>query len=292
MTRAARGDSMRALALLALLPACDDTLDQRLAIVDEPRVLAIISEPAEAKPGDTASYRALVASPDGPIVTPPAWAYCRAPKPPTEDNVVSTGCLDAGQLLALGSGDTATGVLPLDGCLRYGPDVPPGGFRPRDPDPSGGYYQPVRLDVEALLAFGNTRITCNLPTAPTELARRYSLEYVANKNPALLPIDLARVPANSDVMLVAEWPDDAVETFLYFDARTQLLVDRREAMRVSWFATGGSLPVDASAVAEDETATRVQTTWHTPGPGHAVLWVVLRDSRGGIATQTIEVTIE
>ena len=282
---------MRA-ALLLLLVACDDTLDQRLAIVDEPRVLAIISDPAEAKPGELASYRALIGSPDGPIVTPPAWAFCRAPKPPTEDNVVSTGCLDAAQLLALGSGDTVSGMLPADGCLRYGPDVPPGGFRPRDPDPTGGYYQPVRVDVDALLAFGNTRITCKLPTAPTELARRYDLEYVANKNPTLVPFELVRAPANSDVTLVAEWTADSVESFLYFDAKTQLLVDRREAMRVSWFATGGSLPVDATAVDEDGTATRVQTTWHTPGPGRAWLWIVLRDSRGGIATQTIEVEIE
>jgi hypothetical protein len=278
-------------AFLLVLAACDDTLDQRLAIVDEPRVLAIVSEPAEAKPGATASYRAIVGGPDGPILAPPAWAYCRAPKPPTEDNVVSTGCLDAGQLVALGSGEV-TGTLPMDGCIRYGPDVPPGGFRPRDPDPTGGYYQPVRLDVDALLAFGSTRITCNLPTAPFEVAIRYNNEYVANQNPTLLPFDLATAPANTDVTLVAAWPAEAVESFLYFDARTQTLVDRREAMRVSWFATAGSIPVDASAVDERGTQTRVETTWHTPGPGRATLWIVLRDSRGGIATQTITVEIQ
>lgn len=282
---------MRPLAFLALA-ACDDALDQRLAIVDEPRVLAIVSEPAEAKPGETASYRAVVGGPDGPILAPPAWAYCRAPKPPTEDNVVSTGCLDAAQLVTLGTGDTVTGTLPMDGCLRYGPDVPPGGFRPRDPDPTGGYYQPVRLDVADLLAFGNTRITCNLPTAPFDLAIRYMNEYVANNNPTLLPFELATAPANTDVTLAAAWPAEDAESFLYFDARTQQLVDRREAMRVSWFATGGALPSDASAVGDDSTVTRLETTWHTPGPGPATVWIVLRDSRGGIATQTITVEIQ
>ncbi|HLL22357.1 MAG TPA: hypothetical protein VK427_09510, partial [Kofleriaceae bacterium] len=132
---------MKRALCLVVLGACDDTLDQRLAIVDEPRVLAIISEPAEVRPGEPASYRALVVGPDGSIATPPAWTFCKAPKPVTEDNVVSAACLDAAQLTALGIGETATGTLPADGCLCFGPDVPPGGFRPRDPDPTGGYYQ-------------------------------------------------------------------------------------------------------------------------------------------------------
>ena len=38
-----------ALLLLLLLPACEDALDQRLAIVRDPRVLAVVSEPAEAE---------------------------------------------------------------------------------------------------------------------------------------------------------------------------------------------------------------------------------------------------
>jgi hypothetical protein len=275
------------LAVLLLLTACDDTLDQRLAIIDAPRVIAIVSEPAEVKPGTLASYHAIVASPDGEVATPPRWAFCKAPKPVTEDNVVSDGCLQDSQLIALGEGATVTGKTPDDGCLRYGPDVPPGGFRPRDPDPTGGYYQPVRVDVVDLLAFGNTRITCKLPTAPADLARQYDLDYHANKNPTLDAIDLTSVPANSDITLVATWPEDAIETFLYFDAKAQSLVDRPEVMRVSWFATGGKLAVDATA-SETTTAT---TIWHTPDPGRMHLWFVLRDSRGGVAVQSADVDV-
>ena len=62
-------------------------------------------------------------------------------------------------------------------------------------------------------------------------------------------------------------------------------------MRVSWFATGGTLAVDASAVDEDDAATSVSTTWHTPAAGPAWLWVVLRDSRGGVAAQAVAVTV-
>ena len=35
---------------------CDSPLDQRLAIIDAPRVLAVIADPAEARPGAQVSY--------------------------------------------------------------------------------------------------------------------------------------------------------------------------------------------------------------------------------------------
>ncbi|HEX5058826.1 MAG TPA: hypothetical protein VFV99_05665, partial [Kofleriaceae bacterium] len=121
--------------------------------------------------------------------------------------------------------------------------------------------------------------------------RDYDLHYMANANPTLEPFALADVHADSDVTLTAAWPPEAVETYLYYDALTQRLVDRREAMRVSWFAMGGELAVDASAVDEDGTATSVSTTWHTPAAGDAWLWLVLRDSRGGLAWQELHVTV-
>lgn len=286
----------RALACtLALAPlvGCDDGLDQRLAIVREPRVLAVISEPAEAKPPLRISLRAVIASPDGPVTAPPSWGFCVAPKPPTEDNAVSAGCIDEAMVLPLGTGPTASGTLPGDGCLRFGPDVPPGtDFRSRDADATGGYYQPVRVAVEGLLAFGLPRITCKLGRAPFDVALEYDQRYVANANPTLLPFALDRVPADSDVTLEAAWPPEAAESYLYFDPVSQTLVPRRESMRVSWFATGGTLPVDATAIGEADLTTSVTTTWHTPAAGPAWIWIVLRDARGGIAAQSYPVTVE
>jgi hypothetical protein len=275
------------LCLTLLLPACEDALDQRLAIIEEPRVLAVISEPAEAKPGATVSYSAVLASPDGPLTESPHWAFCTSPKPPTEDNAVSVPCTAGEDLVDLGTAPTTSGVLPMDGCLRFGPDTPPGGFRPRDPDPSGGYYQPVRVAVDDLLAVGLTRITCNLPTAPGDVATDYRLRYVANQNPTLDPIGITDAAANSDVALTATWPVDAVESYLNYDALSQTLVTRTETMRVSWFATGGHIDVDATA----SDGTEASTTWHTPGAGTYWLWFVLRDSRGGIAVQSAQVVV-
>jgi hypothetical protein len=279
-------------AALVGVAACTEPLDQRLAIVDEPRVLAIRAEPAEAKPGAQVAYRALVAGPAGPVAEVPAWSFCTAPKPPTEDNVVSAACIATDSLVDLGTSAEVSAVLPSDGCLRFGPDTPPGGYRPRDPDGTGGYYQPVRADVVDDIAFGLSRITCKLPSAPTEVARDYDVHYVANANPVLDPVVLASVPANADVTLTASWPAESAELYLHYDALSPKLVESREAMRVSWYATAGTLQVDASAVGEDETATSVSTTWHTPATGEAWLWLVLRDNRGGIAWQELHVTIE
>lgn len=279
----------------AALAACDAGLDQRLAIVDAPRVLAIVAEPAEARPGATVTYRALVASPDGTLDAAPRWSFCTAPKPPTEDNTVSASCAAGEALAPLGEAPAVTAALPADACTRFGPEVPPGNFRPRDPDPTGGFYQPVRADVAPLIAFGLSRITCKLANTTAEIAREYEQRYVANINPVLeLPGEpaLATVPAHAEVALTAAWPAASAETYVYFDPLAGALVVRREAMRVSWFATAGALDVDASAIAEDDPATSVTTTWRTPGPGPATLWFVLRDSRGGAATRAVPVTVE
>ncbi|MCX5742713.1 MAG: hypothetical protein NT062_09475 [Proteobacteria bacterium] len=289
------------IALLLGLVACDAPLDQRLAIIDQPRLLAITTEPAEARPGDLVTYGALVAGPDGPILTPPTWAFCTAGKPPTEDNAVAPACLGDDDVIALGAQLTVTAALPADGCRVFGPDVPDVGFRPRDPDPSGGYFQPIRADVDDLRAFGLSRITCKLPNAPSAIAQAYLTDYEPNVAPALAPLAIAQagtplasdaIPAGANVDLIATWPTQARESYLYYDRARVALVTRREALRVSWYATRGGLDVDASGIAEDDPATSVSTTFHAPAtPGPVWLWLVLRDSRGGLATQTIELTI-
>ena len=77
------------IVLAAALAGCVDELDQQVSRIDRPRVLAVIPTPAEAAPREAVTYAAVVAAPDGPVATPAiAWAYCTAPKPPTEDNVV------------------------------------------------------------------------------------------------------------------------------------------------------------------------------------------------------------
>jgi hypothetical protein len=288
---------MRRLLPLLAITACAEAPDQRLAIVRAPRILAVTAEPAEALPAEEVSYAALVAGPDGTIAADLAWAHCLSPKPPTEDNSVSTSCISGGEFGDLGIAATVRAPLPSNACDLHGPGIASVEFRPRDPDQSGGYYQPVRADALGLISFGLSRIKCRLPTAPFAIALRYDREYVANRNPTIVATSpagpAATVAAGSDVELSLTWADADAEPYLYFDTLAQDLVVRGEAMRVSWFATGGAIDVDASAVPEGDARRTVSTTWHAPDePGPATLWFVLRDSRGGIATTTIGVVVE
>lgn len=276
---------MKRLVLLLAIAGCDDALDQRLSLVDEPRILAVTADPAEAKPGTMVSYAALIASPDGTVADPLAWSYCIAGKPPTEDNAVSPFCLGDVSIVALGTAPSVTATLPLDVCRVFGPEVPDVGYRPRDPDPSGGYYVPVRADHDDQRAFGLSRITCLLPDVTAEVQRAYAQDYRANVAPVLLEPVFPPVAAGSSTELAIAWTPESVETYLYYDRASGELIERAETLRASWYATAGEFAADAT----DAPANTFRAP-PTPGPVH--VWIVLRDSRGGIATRAVDLTIE
>ena len=73
------------------------------------------------------------------------------------------------------------------------------------------------------------------------------------------------------------------ERYVNFDLSSQGLVDAREGMHVSWFATGGSFGLDRTGTDGSDTTTTSDNTWQAPGsPGTVHMWVVLHDDRGGI----------
>jgi hypothetical protein len=305
-----RGRRAFVLALAAGVPACVDSLDQQTSRIDGPRILAVIPTPAEAAPRATIDYTAVVATPDGPLAAAPlTWAHCVAPKPPTEDNVVAPPCLDDPfELIPLGTGLAVTATMPEDACARFGPDTPPGGFRPRDPDASGGYYQPVRTelpDTAAPIAFGLHRIACNLGDAPPAIVREYRDRYLANEHPTIaaftvsrggVPLDPARdaVAPGEALVLAVEWPAGAAEPYVSYDRRAVAIVERRESLRVGWFATAGALAADATGVADTDPATTTSVTWFAPEQGSATaahLWAVLHDDRGGVAVGYLTIAV-
>ena len=68
-----------ALALAASGLACAPELAQDLSLVDEPRVLAVESVPAEAPPGAAVRLRALYVDGDGTLDDGAlAWSWCTA----------------------------------------------------------------------------------------------------------------------------------------------------------------------------------------------------------------------
>jgi len=187
------------LAALLGCAACVPSFDDQLPIVSEPKLLAVQSEPAEAAPGDTVRLSALVAEPSVEQSDPAlSWGLCIARKPLTELGPVNPVCLQlaerapASAVTPLGRGSTVSATLPMDACRLFGPSLPepmngqPAG-RPVDPDPTGGFYQPVSVTLlgSGVTSLGDVRIFCPPSGLDQDQAGEFSANYRRNENPAL-----------------------------------------------------------------------------------------------------------
>jgi hypothetical protein len=286
--------------LLLASTACQPDLGNPPSLVTQRRLLAVRGEPAEVRPGMSAAFTTLVVSSTGTEMAPPlAWALCMTPKPLDENNIVSGACLTDSGVMPVGSpGPSQMATVPLSACHSFGPDPPPQEpgkppLRPRDPDSTGGYFQPIRAEDGTLVGFGLERITCNLASAGAAISAQFAMRYQQNTNPSLLPLQANEagqpvafdaIHAGHKITFTASWPADSVETYPVYDIVAQQLIDHREAMSVSWFATGGTFLHDRSGRDETETLTSTDNDWTAPKmTGLVHLWLVLRDSRGGVA---------
>ncbi|MBV8760955.1 MAG: hypothetical protein JO257_26915 [Deltaproteobacteria bacterium] len=299
-------------ALLIFVAACKPDLGAPQSLVTQPRVLAVQSEPAEVAPGHDTQLHALIASTDGTLTPDVAWGFCTDPAPLSSNNVVGDDCIyTAASLMARGT--TITATMPIDACSQFGPTPPapePGQppRRPHDADVTGGFYQPIRALAklgpdEQVPAIGLTRITCDLANASFDVVQQYKARYHANTNPTIertlaqLPgtadaADMPRsLPAHTAIPLRVRWSEDSAETFPVFDPKTRALVDHREAIRVSWFVDDGGLASERTGRTENETDAFADNTWTTGDAGAAHLWIVVRDTRGGTALESFDVTI-
>lgn len=280
---------MRRVLLLACVLSCKPDFGDRESLVESTRILAVRAEPPEARPGEVVTYSLLVATPVGPVEPVASFAHCAVPKLLTENGAVSPACLGDG-VRPIGGGTNASAVVPPDACFLFGPEVSSADLRPRDPDVTGGYYQPVRVVVPdaEVPAFGFVRLRCRVASAGAEIAAEHDRRYVPNRNPTLLPLEgtapLDAIPRGARVTLRASWPEGDAEAYVSVDVAEARVVDRREAMRVSWFVTGGALASDRTGRAEEELETFTENDWVAPGEAGPVhLHLVLRDSRGGVA---------
>jgi hypothetical protein len=83
-----------AIAALLFASACRPDFGAPDLLVSDMRILAVQATPAEVRPGESAMYRALVGSPSGAMAAADlTWAFCTAPKPLSENNVVPPACL-------------------------------------------------------------------------------------------------------------------------------------------------------------------------------------------------------
>lgn len=266
--------------LLVLGLSCRPDLGDPDSLVTRQRVLAIVAEPPDGPPGGVVAYRAVVAGPGGPVLDAPlSWGFCASPKPLTENNAVSTACLSHARPID----DAARATTPLDACRLFGPDPPPGGLRPRDPDATGGYFQPVRATLGADVALRLQRVSCGLPSAPLDVAVRFVNSYAANHNPTPSGVEVvgAATPG-ATVELRVGWQASDEETYVAYDPASRELVERLEVLAVSWFVTAGELDEEVTGAASGQHVTAAR--WRAPDEAGTVwVWAVLRDDRGGVA---------
>jgi hypothetical protein len=325
---------------VGVLGGCVPELDESNPRVDEPRVLAVRAEPAEVAPRARARFTALYADASGSLSEAELdWAYCVQRKSLAELGPISPACLvpEGESLAPLGAGLSAEGAVPADACRLFGPDRPmakpgePAG-RPVDADPTGGYYQPLRLfdRAEDSYAIFEARIRCGLPGVTMAQFAEFNRRYQINSNPELEAVavipeagepeplapaesgEAFTVAAGETLDLRVTWAscpelpecEDAecpeqpacggAEQYAYFDPASRSVLLRREAMRVSWHATAGSFRDGRTGRSPAEVEhSNSENQWTAPdAPGPVVLWAVLRDDRGGVAWQSYRFQVD
>jgi hypothetical protein len=287
-------------AALIVLIGCQPSLDDRISLVAEPRILAVRTDPAEAAPGQHVTFDALVVDAAGEALSAPiAWGLCTDRKPLAELAPFSDRCRHGETIAPIGVGPAATANVPADVCRRFGPEVPPSTTegRPLDADGTGGFYQPVRLAVAIggvdVVALDRLRIACGASRVSAETLALFRERYRMNVNPDVAELGVVRnggiaerpiVAPGERVTIRARWAACAEaecagrEPYVLVDPVTSTLASRVETMLVSWYAAAGKFDVDRA----DSRGETSDNAWTAPmQEGTVPMHVVLRDDRGG-----------
>jgi hypothetical protein len=293
----------------ALLGGCIQPLDPA-SIVRTPRILAIVAEPPEARPGQDVVFRAMIAIPDG-AARPLSLRW--------------TSCVDPERLLA------ASGIR-----VDLGPDRPCDEAILAEDEPyvvAGERTQAAIGELRMLAGFGgfNRQLVDRLvgtvglayevdvevrDAAGTVLVAGYKRGAITTRDPpttnppppafrldataivatgelfrcAAEDGSIVRAAAGSQVELAPILPEGAeeepwLETFPIIDY-TGGLLEGRENAYYSWFATAGSWTRETTRPPERS------TVWRTPQePGPQTLWLVVRDGHLGTSACRLEVEV-
>jgi len=84
------------------------------------------------------------------------------------------------------------------------------------------------------------------------------------------------------------------EPYVSLDPAARAIVDRREAIRVSWFATDGEFEHDRTGRTEEEADdASSENAWTAPAAiGDVHVWVVVRDDRGGVGFREATIDVQ
>ncbi len=264
--------------------------------IDKPRILAVVADPPEIRPGETARFRALITDPNGELGST-AWIAC-----PSDGGGIGFGCaIDP----AFDFENASLEALTEAGFIGFEPFLPPVYTAPADAldgldarASSEGIYVtvtlaalPKDLDPSALAATDSALLGgLDVSAIPVAYKRLVVSDAPSpNHNPEVwgVTVDGTLVPQGTvvevdpgetyEIGLVLT--DDSVESYLYLGP-DGVWQQRIEQPYAHWYATGG-------AVLEEITLDPyLQADWAAPdaaeGVADGTIWAVLRDRRGGM----------
>ena len=291
---------MRWLPLLVLLTACGDPPFEPRSKVLGYRVLAIRADLPEARPDQRVNVRAFEHVPDDATVER-AWSFCAY----SFGGFYDYDCVDAALEIPLegSEGEVVVDLPQILGRLAMGEPV--AGI-----DRMGGALDLNQKGLEAYV-----RLKSRAAWTDDGEARAAELETVfrilirtrepANTNPGLQGIRFPHLsgvgesaPATTTIELEVVPEEDARETFDALDNRCfanalegasddpvtrtaayeGCLEPAQEDLIYQWFSTDGEF---SNPIAVNDDTQTVLSLPETPGP--LVIWVVMRDGRGGVA---------
>jgi hypothetical protein len=263
------------LLLLTVAAGCSQPLPSR-AVVDDLRILGVRAEPPEAAPGASVHFDALIADPrGGGRALKLAWALCT----PGDAGVATCG--DPSRVAMLGTGGTADWVVPDSALAGLSFD-----------DALEG------RDVYVVLGVEPADIAPDDHNPPHDAAFkrvRVSTNPSPNHNPSIDSLLVAGSPASPSPITgqpgakldldVTASPDSA-------ESWTSAAGSGVEDVRYTWSISAGSV---SDAVSYGAAGEPTANLWRLPdgsnGPPEAMLWVVLRDGRGGTDWKQQPVTL-
>jgi hypothetical protein len=313
------------------LASCTPTFTDDSAIVTGPKLLAVQATPAEAAPGKDFTMTALYVGAAGVEASASIdWAICLLQNPLGDPDPIAQGCFveTSSSLTPLGTGSSVSGVVPSNACELFGPESPPPqagepSARPTDPDATGGFYLPVRVQSDGHdWSAAEERIACQPSGVTQSVFTAFSNGYVLNQNPSVT--SLAHVDADGSTATIAPdapgasaapltvsagerltlrvaWPAcpatptacSGAEAYFVIDPSSKELETARESMVASWYATAGALDLDRVGRDGSDLATTVDNGWTAPSSAGTVhLWIVLRDARGGVGWGSYTIVVE
>lgn len=291
----------------ALLAGCIDDLDPKTLIV-APRVVEVVAEPPEVRPGQASTLSVFLAGTRGEARY--RWSVC----PVTDlgaigdaNNASLSDCFrDGAALLPLSTGAQATFVLPepllarvTEAAARFGAALPPGVIETflRDVGLAVPVVVEIEVDGRTLRAVKRVVVSQSASpnTNPPPPRVRMNDRWVSVPRDAT---DRRRcVPEDGDALRFSPGQrvtltPDPEEPWL--QAYTVLTADGRFERRdeqafYSWYATGGSLRGLTRSPLRDNEWTAPETS---PTTRDQSLWVLVRDGHGGASGCRIDLRVE